>query len=177
MHIRTALPEDTERIKILYKSVVKEESGLARKEQEITDDYVNHFIEKSLAHGLIIVAEHPDDPEQLIGEVHAYPSTIKTFRHVLSDLTIAVHPQFQGKKVGRTLFTIFMEEVGKNRTDIGKVELFVRESNLKAIQLYQSMGFLIEGRMEMRIRTKEGLFEADIPMGWQNPNFEFETSP
>jgi ribosomal protein S18 acetylase RimI-like enzyme len=174
MNIRTAIPEDANRIKALYKEVIQRGGGLARSEEEVTDEYVNHFIEEGLKDGLIIVAEHPDNPEQLIGEVHAYPPSVKTFRHVLSDFTIAVHPQFQGKKVGRTLFTIFLEEVGKNRTDIGKVELFVRESNSKAIQLYQSMGFLIEGRLEMRIKTKEGLFEADIAMGWQNPNFEFD---
>jgi ribosomal protein S18 acetylase RimI-like enzyme len=175
MHIRTAIPEDVIHLKTLYKEVVKgESSGLARNENEITDEYVSHFIKKSLATGLIIVVEHPDDPKQLIGEVHGYPSDVDTFKHVISDFTIAVHPEFQGKKIGRTLFTIFLEEVGKNRTDIGKVELFVRESNTKAIALYQSMGFLIEGRMEMRIKTARGLYEADIAMGWQNPNFEFD---
>jgi len=175
MYLRIATQEDTGRIKTLYKKVSNSEgSGLARIENEITEEYINHFIEKSLAKGLIIVAEHPDDPEQLIGEIHGYPSEVDAFKHVMSEFMIAVQPDFQGKKIGRTLFTIFLEEIGKNRTDIGKVELFVRESNVKAIQLYQSMGFLIEGRMEMRIKTKAGLFEADIAMGWQNPNFEFD---
>jgi hypothetical protein len=35
------------------------------------------------------------------------------------------------------------------------------------------MGFLIEGRLEMRIKGSDGHYEADIPMGWENPNFEF----
>jgi ribosomal protein S18 acetylase RimI-like enzyme len=175
MHIRTAVPEDSERIKALYKEIAKsQESGLARQEHEMTDEYVNHFMEHSLASGLIVVAEHPDDPEQLIGEVHGYPSESSALKHVMSNFVLVVHPQFQGKKLGRTLFTIFLEEVGRNRTDIGKVELFVRESNVRAISLYQSMGFMIEGRMEMRVKTKEGMYEADIPMGWQNPNFEFD---
>ena len=43
----------------------------------------------------------------------------------------------------------------------------------EAIALYQSRGFLIEGRLEMRIRTPDRHYEADIPMGWQNPNYEF----
>ncbi len=120
------------------------------------------------------MAEHPDDPEQLVGEVHGYPSDAGTFKHVLTDFNIAIHPQFQGRKIGRTLFTIFLEEIGRNRPDIGKVELFVRESNNRALALYQSMGFLIEGRMEMRVKTAQGLYEADIAMGWQNPNFEFD---
>ena len=92
---------------------------------------------------------------------------------MLGEVTILVHPKFQGKKVGRTILTIFLEEIARNRMDIGKVELVARESNLKAIELYQSLGFRIEGRLEMRIRTPERTYEADIPMGWQNPNFEF----
>jgi len=91
----------------------------------------------------------------------------------LSELTLVVHPQFQGRKIGRTLFTIFLEEIGRNRPDIGRIELVTRESNAKAIALYQSLGFRIEGRLEMRIRTTGHAYEADIPMGWQNPNFEF----
>ena len=98
---------------------------------------------------------------------------VSVFDHVLGEVTIIVHPQFQGKKIGRTILTIFLEEIGRNRIDIGKVELIARESNVKAIELYQSLGFRVEGRLEMRIKTPDGNFEADIPMGWQNPNFDF----
>ncbi|HEY8937877.1 MAG TPA: N-acetyltransferase [Cyclobacteriaceae bacterium] len=173
MHIRTADIDDFSKIKTLYKEVAKHHGGIARLEYEITDDYVENFLKKSLATGLIIVAENPEDPEQLIAEIHAYKSGINVFNHVLGDLTLVVHPAFQGKKLGRTIFTIFLEEIGRNRPDIGKVELIARESNLKAIALYESLGFSIEGRLEMRIKTPEGNYEADIPMGWQNPNFEF----
>lgn len=173
MHIRTAVPEDGERIKRLYKEVIRAGGALARSEEEVTDDYVNEFLQCSTENGLIIVAEHPDDPEQLIGEMHGYKIGIKAFNHLLSNVTLAVHPQFQGKKIGRTLLTIFLEEVGRNRTDIGKVELVAGEYNSIAIQLYQSLGFKIEGRLEMRYKNRKGLYEADIMLGWQNPNFEF----
>src|SRR4051812_48468279 len=107
MHYRTADIDDFQKIKKLYKEIAKSEGGIARLEHEVTDDYVLNFIKKSLATGLIIVAEHPDDPEQIIAEVHAYKPGIKTFDHVLSELTIVVHPEFHGKKIGRTIFTIF----------------------------------------------------------------------
>ena len=123
--------------------------------------------------GLIIVAEHPNHPDQVIAEIHAYKPGIQVFDHVLTDLTIVVHPDFQGRRIGRTILTIFLEEVARNHPDIGRVELIARESNEKAIALYQSLGFLIEGRLEMRIKTTDRHYEADIPMGWQNPNFEF----
>jgi ribosomal protein S18 acetylase RimI-like enzyme len=174
MKIRTAEPDDLDRIKVLYKEVARQTGGLARLEHEVTDDYVLNFLSKSLGSGLIIVAEHPEDESKLVAEIHAYKPGIAVFDHVLSDLTIAVHPEFQGKKIGRTLFTIFQEEIAVNRPDIGRVELITRESNGKAIAFYQSLGFTVEGRLEMRIRTPEKTYEADIPMSWQNPNFEFD---
>jgi ribosomal protein S18 acetylase RimI-like enzyme len=173
MRYRTATIEDLDRIVKLYKLVAKTERGLARHEHEITLDYVERFLKKSLAMGLIIVAEHPEHPEELVAEIHAYKPGIQVFDHVLSDLTIAVHSDFQGRKIGRTILTIFLEEIARNHPDIGRVELIARESNEKAIALYQSLGFLIEGRLEMRIRTTDHHYEADIPMGWLNPNFEF----
>lgn len=174
MHIRTAEPTDLAAIKKLYQSVARAGNGIARLEHEITDEYIHNFVTRSLASGLIIVAEHPENNTEIVAEIHAYKPGVKVFDHVLSELTIAVHPDFQGRKLGRTIFTIFLEEVGLHRPDIGKVELIARESNTKAIALYQSMGFRIEGRLEMRIRTVDNLYEADIPMGWQNPNFEFD---
>lgn len=173
MHFRTATINDHHAIKALYQKVAQVEGGIARLEHEITDDYISNFLTKSLASGLIIVAEKDGDESQLIGEVHAYKSGLRVFDHVLGDLTIVVHPDYHGKKIGRTLFTIFLEEVGRNRPDIGKVELITRESNQKAIDLYHSLGFSVEGRFEMRIKTTAGSYEADIPMGWQNPNYEF----
>ncbi len=173
MRYRTADIEDLSKLLKLYRAIAQVEGGLARLENEITEDYIKNILEKSVDTGLIIVGENPNDPEELIASIHAYKAGIKVFNHVLSDVTIGVHPQHQGKKIGRTVLTIFLEEVGRNRPDIGKVEVIVRESNTKAIQLYQSLGFRVEGRMEMRIRTPQNTYEADIPMGWQNPNYEF----
>ena len=173
MKLRTATHEDLDAIVTLYKDVAQHPGGLARNADEVTKEYVQEFLTKSIHDGIIIVAEHPEDDNKIIAEVHAYRKGLKVFHHILSDLTLAVHPDFQSKKVGRTIFTIFLEEIGVNHTDIGRVELMVRESNTKAIALYQSLGFMIEGRFEMRVKTEDGNYEADIPMSWQNPNYEF----
>jgi ribosomal protein S18 acetylase RimI-like enzyme len=172
MHYRTADPEDLSRLITLYKTVAGNQGGIARQEHEITEEYVQNFLLKSLDSGLIIVGEDPDDADVLIASIHGYKPGIKVFDHVLSDITLVVHPGHQGKKIGRTILTIFMEEIGRNRPGIGRVELIARESNMKAIALYQSLGFKIEGRLEMRVKSS-GHYEADIPMGWQNPNYEF----
>jgi putative acetyltransferase len=173
MQYRTATIDDVTRLQRLFSAVAKIEGGIARLEREITEAYVENLVQRSLDTGLIIVGEHPDDTDRLVACIHAYKPGLSVFDHVLGDMTIVVHPDFQGRKIGRTILTIFLEEIGSTRTDIGKVELITRESNTNAIALYQSMGFRIEGRMEMRIRTTDRCYEADIPMGWQNPNYEF----
>jgi ribosomal protein S18 acetylase RimI-like enzyme len=177
MNFRTAVFEDWPQIKALHQEVSKQKTGIARWEHEVTDEYVQHFMKKALENGLMIVGVHPQRPEELIAEIHACKNDVHVFRHLMNDLTIAIHPDFQGKKIGRTLFTIFLEEIALHHPDIGKIQLVTRESNLRALKLYQSLGFRIEGRLEMQIRTPDGNFEADIPMGWTNPNFEFEDSP
>jgi ribosomal protein S18 acetylase RimI-like enzyme len=174
MKYRTAVYEDWPRVKQLHLAVSKQKTGIARWEHEITDEYVQEFMSKVMNYGFMIVAEHPENESEIVGEIHASQPNIHVLSHLMTDLTIAVHPEFQGRKVGRTLFTIFLEEIAVNRPDIGRVELITRESNERALKLYQSLGFRIEGRLEMRIRTPDGNYEADIPMGWQNPNFEFD---
>ena len=173
MHIRTADIEDLNQLRLLFKAVAREEGGMARTEPEITEEYISEILKKSLATGLMVVAEDPDDPDRLIGAIHACKNSLKVSSHILGDLSLVVHPQFQGKKIGRTLFTIFLEELAHNRPDVGKVELKVRENNQKAIELYRSLGFKIEGRIEMQIKNQSGQYEAVILMGWNNPNYEF----
>lgn len=152
----------------LYRMVAKVSGNLARTSDELSEDYVRSFLRKSQITGLSLIAF---DGMNIIGEIHAYKLEPKVFSHVLSELTIAVHPDFQGKGVGRALFSAFLEELATSRPDILRVELISRESNVKAIRFYESLGFKQEGRLEQRIDRGDGTFEADIPMAWINPNF------
>lgn len=173
MHFREAESNDVAAIGQLYRRVADRSGGIARASDEITESYIDEFVQRSRERGLIIVGEHPEADGQLVASIHAYKPGLSVFDHVLSNLTLLVDPDFQRQKIGRTLMSIFLEEIVRNRTDVGKVELIVRESNVGAIALYQSVGFRIEGRLEMRIRTPSRSYEADIPMGWQNPSYEF----
>jgi ribosomal protein S18 acetylase RimI-like enzyme len=138
--------------------------GLARLPNEITVDYVDEFVKDSLATGLIFVAEGDG---RMLGEIHAYPYGQWRLKHVLSHLTIAVHPEAQGKGVGRMLFDALLGDVRANRPDITRVELITQESNVRGQRLYESVGFRREGKLEQGIRNQQsGLLENDIPMGW-----------
>jgi putative acetyltransferase len=163
--INAARPEDHGAIASLYQAVAAVEGGLARTAEEITDEYVRHFLKKSVEGGITLVARQTEASE-VIGEIHTYALGPKVFAHVLGELTIAVHPNAQGQGVGKALFTELLRQVSEHRPDILRVELIARESNQKAIQFYRKIGFQIEGRFADRIRSVGGGYESDIPMAW-----------
>ncbi len=166
MVINAATSDDRAEILALYLAVAAVEGGLARTAEEISQEYVSHFLGKSLESGFCLVArEANDDP--IVGEIHSYALGPRVFAHVLSELTIAVHPAKQGLGAGKRLFTELLRRVEQERPDILRVELIARESNRKAIEFYQKLGFHIEGRFENRIRSVGGGYEADIPMAWR----------
>lgn len=163
--IEPGAAEDAAAIYELYRAVAAFEGGLARTAEEITPEYVEYFLHNSLQSGVVVIARNCDDGK-IVGEIHGYALGPKVFAHVLGELTIAVHPEWQGAGVGKALFTSFMSLVRENRPDVLRVELIARESNRKAIEFYQKIGFEIEGKLRNRIRSVGGGFEADVPMAW-----------
>lgn len=51
------------------------------------------------------------------------------------------------------------------------MELQARASNERGFRLYQASGFVLESRLERRIRSTHGNLEADVMMAWFNPGF------
>lgn len=169
---RKATVNDVPLIHKLYVAVSKTKGGLARTEDEVTEAYVKSFVQKSAQNGVQYVAVDELRNNQVIAEMHCYKLEPKVFEHVLSELTIVVDPEYQGQGVGKKLFQTLLNHVKENREDICRVELIARESNIKAIQLYKSLGFEVEGRLQGRIKNDENHLEADIPMAWFSPGFK-----
>ena len=165
MIISAASAQDRKAIVDLYLAVATIEGGLARTAEEISEDYVANFLNKSLESGFCLIARGTADGP-IIGEIHSYALGPRVFAHVLGELTIAVHPGSQGLGIGKALFTELLRRIEHERPDILRVELIARDSNRKAIEFYQKLGFKIEGRFENRIRSVGGGYEADIPMAW-----------
>lgn len=170
--IRKAADKDVDEIFLLYKRVSRTIGGLARTKDEITKEYVKNFTEKSSGNGIQFVIVDKLHNEKIIAEIHCYKLEPKVFGHILSELTIAVDTEYQGKGLGKKLFQTVLHYITENRNDIFRVELTARESNINAIKMYEKIGFKIEGRFINRIKNIENDFEADIPMAWFNPNFK-----
>lgn len=160
--IRPSVPADAPAVRALYQRVARTSGGIARQPDEITADYVEHFLHRAHAQGVGLVAEQAG---QVVAEIHTYASGLRIFSHVLGDLTVAVDAAVQGTGVGRRLFETLLTEVRARFPHVSRVELLVRESNARAIGLYEKLGFRREGRFEGRVAGEHGL-EADIPMAW-----------
>ncbi len=160
--IRRAIEADTDAIFGVHLRAAEAPIGLARRPDEISRGYVAGFVGNSLERGLIMVAE---EDGCIVGAIHAYRPQPRLFAHVLSDLTIAVDPQIQGRGLGRKLFTAFLAEVRAAMPQICRVELFCRPDNPRGYPFYESLGFVIEGRLKSRVRTADGALIDDLFMG------------
>jgi len=164
-NIRLSQIEDTPKVLSLYRDVAEKPGGLARLPFEITSHYVENFLKATVSRGLGFVAV--DNNDNIVAEIHSYSPEIFCFSHVFTDLSIAVHPRFQGDGIGRALFEQFLSIVASERAHISRVELIARESNERALAFYESLGFEREGEMRGRIFNADGSLESDIPMAWQ----------
>ena len=169
--LRKASKTDKLQIYALYKAVGKYAGGLARTADEISEQYVEHFMVCAAERGIELIIQDTLADGKIVAEIHCRKPEPKVFGHVLGDLTIAVHPDYQGQGLGRKLFQALLDMVREERRDVLRVELIVRESNGRAIEMYEKLGFVKEGRLEKRIRGVSGAFEADVPMAWFNEHY------
>ncbi len=169
--VRNAVAADAPKILALYKATGAAPIGIARGPEEVSAGYISHFMRQAASAGIELVIDNPENAAEIIAEIHCYTPAPKILRHVMSDLTIAVDPGFQGRGLGKKIFTQLLDTITTGRPDILRVELYTQESNERAIALYKKLGFVVEGRCEKRVYSRQGVLEADIPMAWFNPAY------
>ncbi|WP_080055234.1 GNAT family N-acetyltransferase [Spirosoma aerolatum] len=167
--IRKATTIDKDAILQLHREVARISQGIARTEPEITEAYIETLIQTTARQGLMLVAII--DSEAVIAEIHASKYGLRIFDHILTGLTIAVHPAYQGKGIGKKLFQAFLDNVQQLFPEVSRVELESRSSNQKSIGLYQRLGFELEGRMKHKTRNQDGSYEDSLLMAWTKPGF------
>jgi len=157
----TALtPDATDKVLDLYRAVAAAGGGLARAVDEIDAPYVRAFLDRAQPDGVSRAIWLPDGT--LAAELHAHRMVPRQFAHVLTDLTVAVHPDWQGKGLGAMLFQAAIDAARTMAPPVTRLELMVREGNAGAIALYKRLGFVIEGRFAGRVRLPDGTIEDDL---------------
>jgi len=157
--IRAATPGDREAIVALHRAAAVTPGALARAPEEVTSAYADGAIKSDLC----LVAVEPDG--FVCGEIHAKRETVALFAHVLGSLTVAVHPDRQGRGIGSRLFEALIGWARTQEPPILRIELAAGAGNPDAIRLYERLGFKREGRQIARGRLPDGRFEDDILMG------------
>lgn len=157
--IRPATPADRDAIVALHKAAAVTPGTLARAPEEVTSAYGDY----ALASDVCLVAVEPGGT--MVGEIHAKRETIALFAHVLGGLTVAVHPERQGRGIGSELFAALIAWARAQRPEVLRIELAAGAGNPGAIRLYERLGFQHEGRQVARGRLPDGRFEDDILMG------------
>lgn len=138
-----------------------ERSGLARAPDELSSDLIASFLRQACEDGITLGAYLGD---RLVGELHAARPGPRQFSHVLTGLTVAVHPDVQGRHVGTALFVALFERARAMVPPILRIELAARSSNTRALQLYRRLGFAEEGRLVGRVMLPDGRTEDDVVM-------------
>jgi len=135
--------------------------GLGRLPGEMDLPWITESLGGALAGGVAIGAW---EGGRLAGIIKAPRMPSVQFQHVLWDLTIATHPAFQGRGIGRGLFEALFAAARALDPPVERVELVVRHGLTHAIRLYEQVGFVAEGRFVRRFHLADGSYEDDLPM-------------
>ncbi len=159
--IRPTTPADALAILALHIAAASRGGGLAREPDEMDLAGIQGSLARPLQDGVALTAWIDGT---LAGEIHASRYAPRQFAHNLTDLTVAVHPDLQGRGAGAALFEALFIEAGRMTPPIERVELLCREGNTGALRLYLRLGFVLEGRFPRRVRLKDGTVEDDLAM-------------
>ena len=153
MTIRNASPNEASILAAAEREIARTPGRLASAPHELNDE---SFSDKIIAltnmdNAKFVVIE---ENESIIGHAIVEPHKLQSTSHVVN-LTIVIHEGHQGKGHGKMLMN-YLIDWAKAHPKIEKFELHVRSSNTRAIKLYESLGFVEEGR-----KTKQVKYSAD----------------
>lgn len=162
LKIRDATPEDAPFLVKTEKTIAATPGFLVSLPHELSELAFRHKIENlsRISNGKYIVAENN---EQIIGHALLEPMGLEAVQHIVR-LTIAIHSGHQEKGLGELLMNHLIQWAQSEPT-VEKIELNVRASNLRAIRLYQKLGFHFESRIRNRVKLPNGNYVDDYQMG------------
>jgi ribosomal protein S18 acetylase RimI-like enzyme len=110
---------------------------------ESTRSFVKENVETGQVQWVVL------DGERVVGWCDILRPKLATISHV-GAVGIGLLPEYRGKGIGRKLLETAIEAALSS--GIERIELAVYESNTHAIRLYQSIGFIEEGRLSKKAK-------------------------
>lgn len=99
---------------------------------------------------------------KVVGNLGLHRSRAPRILHVAT-LGMAVHDAYQGRGIGRALMAAAVDAADR-WLNILRIELEVYPDNERAIRLYESFGFVVEGRKRMAV-FRDGQYVDILVMG------------
>lgn len=155
--IRRIQLQDVDGFRACLDSVARERKYLAQVEApplEKVREFVAQSVENDAAQYVAVVGEN------VVGWCDVFAHWAYALKHV-GTLGMGVQAEFRGQGLGRALLLKTLEHALKN--EIYRVTLEAREDNVRAIRLYERVGFKHEGRAACALRF-EGRFYTGITM-------------
>jgi putative acetyltransferase len=124
------------------------DSSTARMPDEITEALTVEMVAQALSHdGIGLVAV---EGEVVVGFVLGPRHPVRRLSHVMTNVLVCVEASARGRGIGRALMS---ELALRARASdwCERIEFHVRASNVRAIALYESLGFVVEGRLRARV--------------------------
>lgn len=103
---------------------------------------------------------------KVVGNLGLHRSRRPRNVHVAT-LGISVHDAYQGRGIGRALMAAAIDAADR-WLNILRIELEVYADNERAIKLYESLGFVVEGRKRMNA-FRDGQYVDSLVMGRIRP--------
>ncbi|MFY2564240.1 N-acetyltransferase family protein [Corallococcus terminator] len=171
--VREATRGDGPALLELERAMVLDRHGVVKRLEELPVDAVAFMSRREAAglhrlDGTAFALVVTDAHGALLGEASILRHGFQMLRHT-GVLGIGVHLSAQGLGVGRALMEHLLTWVRAHRDPDGgavtRVELHVRADNTKAVALYRSMGFVIEGTQRAHLRVDDGTYVDGLIMG------------
>jgi RimJ/RimL family protein N-acetyltransferase len=155
--IRQIQLQDVEGFHACLDSVARERKYLAQVEAPPLDK-VREFVTQSVADNsaqYVAVLQG-----RVIGWCDVFPHWAYAIKHV-GTLGMGIQAEYRGQGLGRALLLQTLEHALKN--GLLRVTLEAREDNVRAIRLYESVGFKHEGQAQCALRF-DGKFYTGVKM-------------
>ncbi|AGB78084.1 sortase-like acyltransferase [Enterobacteriaceae bacterium strain FGI 57] len=150
MSIRFATKEDCAAIAEIYNHAVVHTAAIWNDKTVDTDNRIAWFEARQFAHFPVLVSEEN-------GVVTGYSSygdwrAFDGFRHTVEH-SVYVHPDHQGKGLGRALLAALIEEARRRGKHV--MVAGIEAQNAASLHLHETLGFITTGQMP-QVGTKFG---------------------
>jgi L-phenylalanine/L-methionine N-acetyltransferase len=164
LNIRSIRIEDAEAINEMRRMDGVRENTLGIISEKITRSQA--FISSLTESEHMLVAEVEEDGiKKVVGVIGMHVSKNPRLSHSAS-IGIMVHTDYQGKGIGKAMFSKIID-LADNWLMLVRLELSVFKDNERAIKLYKSLGFEIEG-IKKYAAIRNGKYEDEYFMGRYN---------